>query len=127
MESTKKHIRNLVRELQDTWLSNNVDGLGTFYDENVVLLPPGGGDPLVGKKAVIESYIRFLESSKIQHFEITDLQLEVLGTVSLAVMNFNVAYEMHNKTYQESGADIMVLHFSKKNDWSIVWRTQIPQ
>ena len=125
MEKHKNEVEQLVRKLQNTWLENRVADLTPFFDENVVFCSPGRTERIVGKEAMIESYKQFLSASTVHNFQITNLDIDIFHATAIAVLTFNVSYELKDKIYDEKGTDIMVLRKSKSN-WKIVWRTQIP-
>jgi len=125
-EHVKKQVENLVYNLQDAWLNNRPDELEQFYHPNVVLLPPGGGEPVEGREAVIESYARFLQAANVNRFEITGLQVDLFDATALATVRFEIDYSMEKETRREQGIEILVLKRSNES-WVIIWRTQIPR
>lgn len=125
MEKHKKEVEQLVRKLQNTWLENRVADLAAFFDENVVFFSPGRTERIVGKEAMIESYKQFLSASTVHNFQITNLHIDIFDTTAVAVLTFDVSYELQDKTYDEKGNDIMILN-KRNSNWKIVWRTQIP-
>ncbi|MFQ5770899.1 MAG: GNAT family N-acetyltransferase [bacterium] len=115
MEKHKKDVEQLVRKLQNTWLENRVVDLAPFFDENVVLFSPGRTERIVGNEAVIESYKQFLSASTVKNFQITNLHIDIFNTTAIAVLTWDISYELQDKTYDEKGHDIMILNESKSN------------
>jgi ketosteroid isomerase-like protein len=124
-EKDQKEVEELVRKLQNTWMENKVSELDSFFDDNVVFFHPARSEKVVGKAAMIESYQQFLSSSTVHHFKITHLNIDVYDNTAIAVLTFDVVYQIQDNTYQEKGNDLMILN-KNNNDWKIIWRTQIP-
>lgn len=115
-----------MRRLQDAWLNNRLDELERYYHPRVVLLPPGGGEPVEGRDAVIGSYVQFTKAADVDRFEINGLHVDLFDATALATVRFEIAYTMENETHRERGVEILVLKRSSDR-WSIIWRTQIPR
>lgn len=118
-------IRELVQQLTNTWTSGNLQRLGEFFDENVLMLPPGSSHPLLGRNAMVQTFQEFLSVAKVEKFEQVQLQVDVFDDTAIANLNFDIRYEMDGQLHDDSAMDVMVFAKGAKG-WRIVWRTQVP-
>ncbi len=128
MEQTddRAAVEALVRALNDAWLAERIEDLGAFFDENAVLVAPGGARRIVGREAVVESYRQYVELARTLAFEVQDLAIDVFGATAVARLAFRVRYGIGETIHDEGGCDLLVLG---KGDggWRVVWRTQVPE
>ncbi len=118
-------VRNVVRSMNAAWLDGRIDDLEPFFDENVVLAPPGGADRILGREAMIRSFRDYTEQATTHHFDEQEIHVDVIESVAVAVLHFSIRYEFSGQIFDETGTDLYVLTGSE-GSWRIVWRTRLP-
>jgi len=119
-------IRKHIIGLNETWQAGRFDQLAGYYHPDVVLLPPDAGAPIVGRDAVVASYLEFSDAAELQEFQITSLEIFTFETVSACHMRFDIDYRIDGDRLHESGLEVyMVEHpTSERTQPTILWRSQ---
>jgi hypothetical protein len=127
-------IRDFVLALHECWPSGDPVRLATFYDEDVVLLPPDLGVPIQGREAVVASYDDFLQAATLENFTVEDLALFPFsgeGAPSgkgapdlwMAHLTFSITYVLGGERYVERGMEVYAIT-DRDGRPAIVWRSQ---
>ena len=119
-------VERFVRDLNNAWIEGRCDDLVPLFHDQVVMVPPGTGQRIVGRDAMVDSYRQFLAAAKVHEFRTLDLRADVFGGTAVAALRFEIRYEMQGRVYQERGTDFMVLH-RDDSAWQVVWRTQVAE
>ena len=122
-ETASVEIERLIRALNAAWPEGRLEDVGRCFDEEAVMVPPGGGVLVRGREAIVGSFRDFLDMAKLHGFELLDPTVAVFGATACAVVPFKVRYELQGQVYDEKGEDILVL-LQNAGEWRIVWRTQ---
>jgi hypothetical protein len=119
-------IETIVREMTAAWLEGRFDDLGRVFHDNVVAVaPPESGSRIVGRERMVDSFRQFTAQAKVHEFHTLAVDVEVFETTAIAMLRFQIKYEMSGQVYEDRGADLLV--FARENEiWQVVWRTQIP-
>lgn len=117
-------IDKFVRDLNTAWGDHRYEDLYEYFHDDVVLLPPGTSEPIVGIDPMVQSYRQFVSMGTIHAFDITDLTVYEYGTLSMCHMRFKVDYEIESGRLREEGLEIYAIDTSAA-DPRVVWRTQI--
>ncbi len=118
------NIDKFVRDLNTAWGDHRYEDLYEFFHDDVVMLPPGTSEPIVGIEPMIESYRQFVSMGTIHAFDITNLTVYEYGTFSMCHMRFEVDYEIESGRFREEGLEVYAIDTSGAGP-RIVWRTQI--
>lgn len=118
------NIERFIRELNETWMSGRYRDLYEYYDNAVVLLPPGSSEPIVGIDSMVESYRRFGSIATMHGFVIQEIRLYDWGKMTICHLNFEVDYEIKSGRFQEEGLEVYAINTAGPKP-KIVWRTQI--
>jgi hypothetical protein len=121
----QEHIRELLREINRSWLDGDFDALQKLLHEKVVTVRPGFGERAEGRESCIQSYKDFVRSAAVKRFDESDHQIDVCGTTAVATYRFDITYEMGGREFHEIGRDIVVLRLEGRG-WQVVWRTLLP-
>ena len=113
-----------MRDLNTAWRDHRYKDLYEYFHDDVVMLPPGTGEPVVGIESMVQSYRQFVSMGTIHAFDITNLAVYEYGTVSMCHMRFEVDYEMESGRFREEGMEVYAIDTSGA-DPRVVWRTQI--
>ena len=124
-ETSTAEVERLIRELNAAWPEGRLEEVGRCFDEEAVMVPPGGGVLIRGREAIVGSFRGFLGMAKVHGFEILDPTVAAFGSTACAVVPFQIHYELQGQVYDEKGEDILVL-MQNAGEWRIVWRTQVP-
>jgi uncharacterized protein (TIGR02246 family) len=124
-DSSTAEVERLIRDLNAAWPEGRLEDVARCFDDEAVMVPPGGGELIRGRETIIGSFRGFLEAAKVHHFEVLDLTVAVFGSTACAVVPFQIRYELQGQIYDERGEDILVL-MESAGEWRIVWRTQVP-
>lgn len=124
-DSSTAEVERLIRDLNSAWPEGRFEEVGRCFDDEAVMVPPGGGELIRGREAIVGSFRSFLDAAKVHRFEVLDLTVTVFGATACAVVPFQIRYELQGQIYDEKGEDILVL-MQNAGEWRIVWRTQVP-
>ncbi|MEM7048029.1 MAG: nuclear transport factor 2 family protein [Acidobacteriota bacterium] len=115
----------LVRRLNETWLAGDLVELAACFDSAAVLLPPGGGEAIVGRDGIIDGYRQYLAAATTHEFEVRSVETFSFGETAVVHLRFEVEYSFGEERSRESGLEIYVL---RRDDagWRVVWRAQKP-
>ncbi len=80
------NIDKFVRDLNTAWADHRYEDLCEYFHDDVVMLPPGAGEPIVGIEPMVQSYRRFVSMGTIHSFNITNLTVYEYGTFSMCHM-----------------------------------------
>lgn len=117
-------LGHFVRDLNATWLAGRLDDLARFFDERVVMLPPGGAPATTGVGPMVDSYRRFFEQATVHAFEVTGVDVFPFDAVTLCHARFTVDYELASERFQEDGLEVYAVDVTGPTP-KVVWRTQL--
>jgi hypothetical protein len=124
-ENAKAQVAELVSGMNRSWLAGRIDELVPLFHPDVVMAPPGGGERMIGREVMIESFRQYVGSVKTHAFDELDLTVDAFGATAVVTLRFRVRYEVGGEVHDEEGTDLLVL--ARTGDrWRIVWRSQIP-
>ena len=119
-----KAILEVVERLNAAWPAGDFDQLREILHPDVVLVAhrPGGGQRLVGRDAVIQSYREFVDQALIPKFELAEPEIDVFGATAIASCPYRIEYEIGGRRWTGGGHDLLVLQ-EGDSGWRVVWRT----
>lgn len=117
-------IDKFVRDLNTAWKDRRYEDLYKYFHDDVVMLPPGTGEPIMGIEPMVQSYRQFVSMGTIHSFDITNVTMYEYGAVSMCHMRFDVDYEIESGRFREEGLEVYAIDTSDA-DPRVVWRTQI--
>jgi hypothetical protein len=129
-EQASKHILSL----NEAWQAGRFDLLDRFFHPDVVLLPPDAGAPIVGRAAVVASYLEFAKAATLNEFVVSSLDVYPFDGATVCHMRFEIDYQINTGHFRESGLEIYVVTDSPADSRAdstsdatqptIVWRSQ---
>ncbi|MFN2528848.1 MAG: nuclear transport factor 2 family protein [Candidatus Baltobacteraceae bacterium] len=127
METVKKHIAGLVSAINNAFSNGEESALRTALDEifhrDMVIRGPEFVLMAEGKKACIDSYVRFANEASVISFETTELVIDVFDDMATAKCAWQLRYEMGGSQYDQKGDEVfMFVHEGGK--WLAAWRAQ---
>jgi ketosteroid isomerase-like protein len=118
-------VVEVVRRVNDSWLSGDVEAMSSDLHESVVFAPPEPGARLEGREDAVGSYRDFTSSALIEAFTERDLTVDVVGGTAVATYRYELDWEADGEGHHDIGRDLLVL--TRDGDrWLIAWRTTIP-
>src|SRR4030095_8812351 len=108
-DSSTAEVERLIRDLNAAWPEGRLEDVGRCFDEEAVMVPPGGGVLVRGREAIVGSFREFLGMAKVHGFAMLDPTVAVFGATACAVVPFQIRYELQGQVYDEKGEDILVL------------------
>jgi len=118
-------LKQFVRDLNEAWKNHRYDDLYAYFHEKVVMLPPGGSQPIVGVESMIQSYRQFGSMGTIHAFHILALTLYEFGSITMCHLRFDVDYEIESGRFREKGVEVYAIDASGLQP-KVIWRTQLP-
>jgi hypothetical protein len=118
-------LERFIHDLNSAWLEGRYDDLRRYFHPNVVMLPPGGADLIVGIDPMLESYRRFGSLGTVHSFEILNVGVYPFEKLAVCQMSFTIDYEIEAERFKETGLEVYALDTSGEEP-RIVWRTQMP-
>ena len=123
-EFDRRAVAEIVLRINDAWRQGRYDELNTYFHPDVVVVPPGFSDSVVGRESCVQSYKDFTAAATIHEFVASEPVVEIWGETTVATCGFTIAYEMSGQSHREVGTDILV--FTRERDtWLVVWRTLV--
>jgi ketosteroid isomerase-like protein len=114
-------IADLIRDINDAWLSGNVAQLNQYFHEDMVIRGPEFQELCRGKAACVKSYEEFLSQATVKDYKDAPASIDLFGSTAVATFQWEMRYELSGKEYNEPGSDTLVL--TKQNDeWLVSWR-----
>ncbi len=124
-KSDEESIWEAIGEANRAWVSGDPLEVGALFARDAVMVLPGLAGALVGRDAIVQSFVDYTQTAKTTRFDELEHQIHVFGDTAGVVYRFRVAYELDGASYEETGQEILVLQ-RKKKGWRVVMRTQAP-
>ncbi len=146
---TSTQVEQFLQHLNDAWLSRDYTTLGQLYHQDVVLLPPDAGSPLLGREAVLATYEDFHAACYVERFTVTEQsswpfsspQTTGEAITTMVHMRFAIDYRFSQSASSgetttpntapetmlqtEQGMDVYTLtQISAEHAPTIIWRAQ---
>jgi uncharacterized protein (TIGR02246 family) len=121
--NASEEIWTAIQESNRAWVGGNPKGVAALYSDDVIFVAPKLATHLVGREAVVQSYVDYVAAARTHKFEEREHFIHVSGDTAIATYNFAVRYELDGRTFDDTGQEIMV--FARRdNRWLAIWRTQ---
>lgn len=119
--TTLKSIEQFVSSFNDAWLHGKWDTLSQLLHNEVVFVLPDLVSVYAGKQACINSIREYTEHAQTKSFTVSRSDIRIWGATASVVLDYQVAYTIHEETFQEVGTEVWTL-IREMNQWRIVWR-----
>jgi len=121
LSSAQQQLWTLMKQINNCWYKGDVSALKNFFHNDIVFNSPDFKHQIVGRDNCIQSYVDFLNTSEITLYNESNPAVSLVGNTGVVTYDFEMKYEQNNKTYHETGTDIMVFNYDGEN-WHAVWR-----
>jgi ketosteroid isomerase-like protein len=127
MDKLKSELRDIVKKINQLWVSDNADKLGQFFHEDMVIVNPDLAKMGEGRRECVRSYIDFASQAKTTSYKESDFEIKVWGNTAMVNYRFDISYEMEGKEYNDIGRDVFIFSRDDKDGkWLAVWRMIVP-
>lgn len=117
----QKELRQLMRKINDCWYKGDPLQLSDFFHPDVVFNSPDFKYQIIGNDNCVKTYIDFMNNSEILLYNESNPVVTLFVNTAVVTYDFEIKYKQNNKTYHETGTDIVV--FERYQDsWKVVWR-----
>jgi|SRR5947209_3681724 len=104
-------IRDTLTKLNAAWREHRFDELALFFDENVIMKGPAFKELTRGRQALVQSYVKFMEQSKVTEYAESNHRIERWDNVAAITYDWTMTYEQMGKSSRESGQDMFIFIF----------------
>jgi uncharacterized protein (TIGR02246 family) len=125
MTDVEREVWQAIRAGNRAWLGGDPNAVAPLFHENAVMLAPGFEQRVVGREAIVGSFVEYCKVAKTLAFEESGESVDVFGNTAVVSYRFKVRYELGGSTHEEAGQELLVLR-QQAERWQIVWRTQVP-
>lgn len=121
---TAHEIRDVIDNINRTWLRGDPADLEDYFHPDVVIQPPGDSPRVHGRDPCIASYAAFVRDAHVKQFTPGNAEIDVFGDTAVATYRYRVVYEIGGDSYDETGGELLVfLHNADR--WLVAWRTML--
>jgi hypothetical protein len=113
-----------LQSINRTWLEGRPQDMAPFLHPDIVMVLPGFAGRIAGKEAFVAGFVEFVNSTVLNEYGESDLQIDASEGTALTSYSFEMVYERQGVRYQSKGRDLWV--FTRHDgDWLAVWRTML--
>ncbi len=117
----QRELWELIQKINGCWYKGDPLQLADFFHPNIVFNSPDFKHQITGKDNCAQTYIDFMNNSKVLLYNEGNPTVGIFSNTAIVTYDFEMKYEQNNKTYHETGTDIMV--FERHQDtWKVIWR-----
>jgi ketosteroid isomerase-like protein len=117
-------IKSIIKDINQAWQENRLQDLRQHFHDHMVLVAPDFEVRFEGADACIGSYSDFIQQASVEHFQDSDLQVDLCGNTVIASYRFEIGYKLEDESHRDCGRDIFI--FNRENDqWKAIWRTMV--
>ncbi len=117
-------LKTFIHNLNDAWKNHRFDELYKYFHKEVVMMPPGSAQAVVGIEEMVESYRQFASTATIHSFTIKKIDCYERGRIAMCHVHFEVDYEVESGRFQEEGLEVYTIDLSGRGP-KVLWRMQI--
>jgi hypothetical protein len=124
--TVREEVVEALRRINRAWLEGRPRDLSELIHPEIAFVMPGFEGRTRGAEAFIAGFEDFCRHAKIQSFEESDHQFDVVGETAVASFAFAMVYERGGSRYRATGRDLWVLgREAGAAGWLAVSRTMI--
>ncbi|MGB2862492.1 MAG: nuclear transport factor 2 family protein [Sedimentisphaerales bacterium] len=121
----KNEIRQAVKDINEASRKGDIEALKHFCHKDVVIVPPGFVQRAEGRDTYLKSVEDFCAKGTFLEYKELSMKIDVFGDVAVVYYSYETKWKMEDKTFNETGNDVMVLNRTE-GKWLLIWRTLIP-
>lgn len=110
-----------IRAINDAWVAGRAEEAGERFHDHIVMVMPGYERRVRGRRAIVQSYADFTAAATVEHFEQSDVEVDIVGDTAFATYTFKVRYAMGGARHEGTGREVWC--FARAGDgWTGTWR-----
>ena len=125
-EESISEIKSVLKSVNVSWSSGKPEELNNYFHDDIVILSPELKILGAGKADCIQSYVDFLDRSRVIEYTDTDPEIRIFEDTAIAFYNYKVSWKTGETLFNEAGQELYV--FAKQNGkWLVVMRELAPK
>jgi hypothetical protein len=121
-----REVFEFVNALNQAWLDGNERALRQRVDAQVIVDLPGLTGRVQGRDAVVASALEFHANTTARRFKAGDWHVDVFADTAVVQYRYSLGYAIGDEEHHDEGHEVLVLVWTKKKRWYVVWRTLLP-
>ncbi len=118
-------VWDTLQRINRAWLHGEEDVPLDALHPEMVIVPPGFQQRIVGREACAKGYRAFARDATVDSYEESDADVRVFGDTAIASYRYVLTYEMDGAAYRDEGVDLYV--FTRADGhWQAAWRALVP-
>jgi hypothetical protein len=119
-----RQVRDTLDRINSLWLQGRAADLAPLIHDDVVMVFPGFTGRAQGQGEFLAGFDEFCRNATVRDFQVSDRQIDVIGSVAVATFAFEMVYERDGQAYRSTGRDQWVFQ-EEEEAWRAVWRTML--
>ena len=124
MEDSKQKVHEVISAINQAWRSNMPLEMSQYLHSDIIMKFPGFSDEVVGRDALLASFIEFCTNARVLEYQESNEQINVIGECAVATFQFEMLYERAKYQERSKGRDLWVFQYIS-GKWVAVWRTMM--
>ena len=125
-EGSINEVKGVLKAVNGAWSSGKPEDLKDYFHDDIVIVSPELKILGAGKENCIQSYIDFLDRSRVIEYTDTDPEIRIFEDTAIAFCRYTISWETGGKFLKEEGQELYV--FTKQNaQWLVVMRKLMPK
>jgi uncharacterized protein (TIGR02246 family) len=121
MSEASVEPRAVIERINAAWRAGRANDSAPLFHADAIILAPNG-ERVVGREAVIRSYVEFTAAAAIDEYTESDYTVDVFGATAVVAYRWQMAWRAGGESYRERGRDVFVLTRGAAG-WQVAWRT----
>ena len=117
-------VHETMAAINRAWRENRPSEMQSHLHPEVTMVLPGFSGTIVGKEALLLSFIEFCSNARVLEYSEGDEQIQVIGCIAFVNFRFEILYERESYRERSTGRDLWVFKRDDKR-WFAVWRTMV--
>jgi len=117
----KEQIHQIIKKINQSWLDGRPENLNQYFHDNMMIVSHEFKVMGAGKEVCVKSYTDFINQAVIKDYKESDTEIHVWTNTATAFYNYEMAWEMNGKSFNEKGRDFFVFTY-EDGKWLAVWR-----
>ncbi len=124
MKDSKVEVHEVLSAINEAWRANTPLIMSQHLHPAVVMKFPGFSGEVVGRDALLASFVEFCTNARVLEYRENNEQISVIGDCAVASFQFEMLYKRAKYQEQSKGRDLWVFQ-RISGKWLAVWRTMM--
>jgi uncharacterized protein (TIGR02246 family) len=117
-------VRTVITAINAAWRENDPLAMQPYLHPDITLVFPGFAGTLIGRDALLASFLEFCRNATVREYREHDLAVNVIGATAVVTYRFDMVYERAAYREHSTGRDLWILA-RQDTSWIAVWRTMM--